>query len=914
MFHSLATDPQGIYYDLIHQYKKFFFDPNYGLLIVHRDYIINANPTMLKMLECTSPKPLLGSNVFNFLDTPIEKHMVSHTCRWETLLGSTKTLGTLSIEFNMNEDTFTAYLIAEKNTGMVYLEAIAKQLSLIFQEKYRPVLIFDSADPHSQTLLAENPAASHFFDLANEKDFRLAKVIHEKDHSGYLSYAASIQEHGSSQYPFQLKRGQHYSHGVMIQNYALTDEPNSKILCLFRDNLYHYALDEKTQFNYKRLQDYFSVTPHAMAIVDKNMVIREVNLGFMHQFKYADEAVVGETICSLITSHCKDKCLHSESTEKIYDFADRYGNISSMRVHDIPLFLEDEYIGNYLLFSEAYLPIPLDIKQLKDDLFNLSPEQVILLNEKFELVWSNINYTDYSRLFSSPDQAKDINSYLSKSSIPTLTDMVAALQRGAVEKSAQLWLYAPDGRKRLCNVTLSKLEVTVGEQLYVAIINHCQKSSEANTLLTFLAYQEPTLNLPNHIYTEYRLENLLNNVEVTQHRFTILGVRLFQSNSDYPEHLRHEVYQTAALSLSSIFDKDIQISLTDNNELLLIHKGIRSKRNAMRTLLLIQKELVLSLESHGIDVINSCSLAYAQHPQDGKTTEQLLNHLAQSFESKGASGNELQQYEAQLRSPVKREGMVLKYLREGLHKGEFYIVYQPLIDLKTKKVVGIETLLRWKNESIGNPMPEEFIPLAEKSDAIVKLGYFVIGETVRKLYKLRSKGYNLTSSINISIKQLEASDFTEQIIRVLTDYDLPASAIQFEITESISSSSHSNVMSNILALSQYGIVFNIDDFGTGYSSLKQLQSLKVKGLKIDKSLIQDIAENPESEMLVKALSAMAKNIGLKLIAEGVENKEQLELLESIGFEEAQGFLFSVPLGDQDLDQFMSENDSQLFSQ
>lgn len=912
MFHSLATDPQSIYYDLIHQYKKFFFDSNYGLLIIHRDQIINANPTMLKMLDCHSPKSLLGSNVFTYLETPVESQ-TSHTCCWETLLGSRKNLETLSIEFNMNEDTFTAILTSEEKTGMVYLEAIAKQLSLIFQERYRPVLIFDATDPQSQNLLAENPAASHFFNLSQEENFRLAKVIHEKDRSAYLAYAEQIHEHGSSQYSFQLQREGHYSHGVVIQNYALTEGPNSKVLSLFRDNLYHYALDEKTQFNYKRLQDYFSVTPHAMAIVDKNLVVREVNLGFTHQFKYADEEVIGQSIRTLIASPWEDQRLHSESTEKIYDFTDRYGNTSAMRVHDVPLFLEDEYIGNYLLFSEAYLPIPLDIKQLKEDLFNLTPEHVVLLNEGFEWVWSNINYNDYSRLFTTPEQGKDLKSYLSKSSIPIFTDMAMALQKGASSQSAQLWLYSPDGRKRLCNVTLSKLNVSEGEPMYVAIVNHYQKNSEANTLLKFLAYQEPTLNLPNHIYTKHLLEGLISNVEATQHRFCLLGVRLFQSTSDYPEALRHEVYQTAALSLSAIFDKDVQISLTDNNELLLIHKGIRSKRNAIRTLLLIQKELSLSLESHGIDVLNACSFAFAQHPQEGKTADALLNQLSQSFENKSNSGNELRQCEAQLRTPVKREGMVLKYLREGLHKGEFYIVYQPLIDLKTKKVVGIETLLRWKNENIGNPMPEEFIPLAEKSDAIVKLGYFVIGETVRKLYKLRSKGYNLTSSINISIKQLEASDFTEQIIRVLTDYDLPASAIQFEITESISASSHANVMANIMALSQYGIVFNIDDFGTGYSSLKQLQSLKVKGLKIDKSLIQDIAENPESEMLVKALSAMAKNIGLKLIAEGVESKEQLAILESIGFEEAQGFLFSVPLGEQDLDCFMNENDSQLFS-
>lgn len=913
MFRNLATDPQNIYYDLIHQYKKFFFDSNYGLVLVYKNQIVNVNPKMLKLLDCPAPNSLLGSSIFTFLETPLERQMTAQSCTWETPLGVEKCLETLFLQFNMNEGAFSAYLIGESHNEMHYLEAIAKQLALIFQEQYRPLLIFDAANPETQQLLGANHVARHFFDLEDGQNFSLSQVIHEKDYLGYQAYADTIQTYGTSQYAFQLQRDQHYSHGVVVQNYTIDQGEKTRILSLFRDNLYHHAFDEKTQFNYKRLQDYFSVTPHAMAIVDKDLVIREVNLGFTHQFKFSDEEIIGKSLCSLISGPCKDHCLHAEGNEKVYNFADRYGNNTSMRVHDVPLFLEEEYIGNYYLFSEAYLPVPLDIKQLKEDLFNLTPEHIVLLDEKFELVWSNINYSDYAKSFSSPELAKNIKSYLAKASVETFTQMAMAMANGAPFQAGQLWLYSPDGRKRLCNTTLTRLDTTDGERLYAAVVNHYQKNSESNDLIKVLAYQEPTLNLPNHVYTTNLLEGLIQSGEATQHRFSTLAIRLFQKDSDYPSELRHEVYQTAALNIAAIFEKDIEISLSDSNDLLIVHKGIRTKRNALRTLLLIQKELSLSLESHGIDVLSSCRFGFAQYPQDGKTVDALLKALTLALESKNGTSKGLQQYEAQLQAPIKREGMVLKYLREGLHKGEFYIVYQPLIDLKTKKVVGIETLLRWKNETIGNPMPDEFIPLAEKSDAIVKLGYFVIGETVRKLYKLRSKGYNLTSSINISIKQLEVADFSEQIIRVLTDYDLPPSAIQFEITESISASSHANVMANIMILSQYGIVFNIDDFGTGYSSLKQLQSLKVKGLKIDKSLIQDIAENPESEMLVKALSAMAKNIGLKLIAEGVESKEQLDILESIGFEEAQGFLFSVPLVDQDLDCFMDENDSQLFS-
>ncbi len=213
--------------------------------------------------------------------------------------------------------------------------------------------------------------------------------------------------------------------------------------------------------------------------------------------------------------------------------------------------------------------------------------------------------------------------------------------------------------------------------------------------------------------------------------------------------------------------------------------------------------------------------------------------------------------------------------------------------------------------SLAASPPKDFIPLAEKGNFIVKIGYFVIGETVRKLHSLREKGHDLSSSVNISIKQLEVADFAEKIINIMNDYELPPTSIQFEITESITASSHPNVMSNIAELTNFGMTFNVDDFGTGYSSLKQMKELKIKGLKIDHSLIQDMVEDPSDLSVVTAISAMAKNLGLRLIAEGVETKEQLETLERIGFEEAQGFLFSVPLVDKDIEKFIEETNGKL---
>lgn len=913
MFHSLATDPQSIYYSCIHQYKKFFFDSNFGMLIVHRDKIVNANPFMVKALECNSPNVLLGRPIHQFMSEPIAASLTKQTYSWFTELGNTLTFETLTIRISGDDDFYTAFLIGKEDKNSSYLSSLAKQLALIFQDGYRPALLFDSKDPRTQQLIAHNPSAEHFFDLGSDKPFSTAEIVHEKDYDGYIHYSNFIHENGSSQYPFQLKHPHYTSQGLMVQNFSLTKESDSRVLTLFTDQLSHYALDAKTRFNYKKLEDYFNVTPHAMAIVDKNMIVREINLGFIHQFKYNDEEIIGKPINAVLSSPADGQCLLGDHAEKICELVDRYGNKSAMRIHDIPLYLEDEFVGNYLLFSEACMPIALDIKQLKDDLFVLTPEHILLLDEDFEVTWSNLHYVPYSNFYKNANLSKSFGQHVTKASLNTYVEMVASLRSGDAQWYGQLWLYDLDHRKRFCNVSISQMQTESGDIHYIAVLSHYKKNIEAKELLSFLAYQDPTFNLPNHVYTEYLLENLIASSSTTHHKLSVIGIRLFQSDSHYPGELKHEVYQTAVTSLSTLFGSDIQISLTEKQDLLLVHSNIRSKRNAVQTLMLIQKELIQSLESHGIDFENCCCLGYAQYPHDGKGVNQLLAHLDQSLESKTASAELLRQYEAQRKAPANREGMVLRYLREGLHKGEFYIVYQPLIDLKTKKVVGLETLLRWKNENVGNLPPKDFIPLAEKSNAIVKLGYFVIGETVRKLYKLRNEGYDLTSSINISIKQLEAKDFSEQILRVLTDYELPASALQFEITESISASSHPNVMANIITLADFGIVFNIDDFGTGYSSLKQLQSLKVKGLKIDRSLIQDIVENAGDQTLVKALSAMAKNAGLKLIAEGVENKEQLEILEAIGFEEAQGFLFSVPLGDQDLDQFIKENDSQLFS-
>ena len=229
------------------------------------------------------------------------------------------------------------------------------------------------------------------------------------------------------------------------------------------------------------------------------------------------------------------------------------------------------------------------------------------------------------------------------------------------------------------------------------------------------------------------------------------------------------------------------------------------------------------------------------------------------------------------------------------------VYYQPKVQPSTQRVLGMEALVRWREKDGTMISPAEFIPMAEETGLIVQLGQYVLAESCKALQDIQDKfSFPLTVSVNLSPLEFKQPDIVENILNVIKTHHLLASSIEIEITETAMMTDLNSTVKKLNILKEAGLSIAIDDFGTGYSSLYYLKNLPISTLKIDKSFIDDIAIDQNDANLVETIILMAKNLGLAVVAEGVETKEQLELLEKYNCELIQGYYYAKPMPLSDL--------------
>jgi EAL domain-containing protein (putative c-di-GMP-specific phosphodiesterase class I) len=253
-------------------------------------------------------------------------------------------------------------------------------------------------------------------------------------------------------------------------------------------------------------------------------------------------------------------------------------------------------------------------------------------------------------------------------------------------------------------------------------------------------------------------------------------------------------------------------------------------------------------------------------------------------------------FDVGLRERMQRRLRMEQDLRDAVHDGQLWPAYQPVVDLRTGEMVAVEALLRWTHPRHGAISPVEFIPLAEESDLINVIGKEMLRATTRELAtRRRDQGLDLTLKVNLSTRQLDDPHLVPAVQDALANTGLPAGALCLEVTESALMRDQEAAGEVLASLRSLGVLLAIDDFGTGYSSLAQLRRLTLDTLKIDRSFITGIAESRDAAAIVTSIIAMAHAVDLTVIAEGVETAEQLDLLRSLGCDQAQGYHLGRPV-------------------
>jgi EAL domain-containing protein (putative c-di-GMP-specific phosphodiesterase class I) len=292
-------------------------------------------------------------------------------------------------------------------------------------------------------------------------------------------------------------------------------------------------------------------------------------------------------------------------------------------------------------------------------------------------------------------------------------------------------------------------------------------------------------------------------------------------------------------------------------------------------------------------------------PRDGHSVLELMRNSDVAMYSVKATGkNASAVYAPQLAGRGLEKLELESALHKAIERDELVLHYQPKVDVRSARMVGAEALMRWQR---GNTLvaPADFIPLAEESGLIVPLSEWAVREAARqaKTWQL-SFGFSDSIAVNLPSRLFERSDLVEHIHQSVSTYGVPHRSIQLEITETGLMKDLQDVIPSLHRLNEIGVEISIDDFGTGYSSLAYLTTLPISELKIDRSFVRDLGITPQSSAVVTAIIALARSLGLRVIAEGVENLRQMEVLHRLGCGVMQGFLFSRPIPPDDIEAWL----------
>ena len=293
----------------------------------------------------------------------------------------------------------------------------------------------------------------------------------------------------------------------------------------------------------------------------------------------------------------------------------------------------------------------------------------------------------------------------------------------------------------------------------------------------------------------------------------------------------------------------------------------------------------------------STSLGISIYPEDGETMEELFKNADTAmYHAKEQGGNSYQFFNTAMNTRLIERMRLERWLRQALHRAELEVYYQPQFTIDTRQVMCAEALVRWRHPELGMLAPGRFIPIAEELGLINAIDEWVLKTACAQFKEWQDAGLpQLGATVNLSAKQLQKPDFVERIAGILRETGFDPGHLEVEISESVAMRHLEQAIPNMTKLTEMGVGISIDNFGTGYSSLNYLKKLPIRKLKIDQSFIRGIATGSADKAIIGAVTAMARDMNLRVVAVGVETEEQLEFLKSTGCQEMQGFLFSRPL-------------------
>lgn len=427
---------------------------------------------------------------------------------------------------------------------------------------------------------------------------------------------------------------------------------------------------------------------------------------------------------------------------------------------------------------------------------------------------------------------------------------------------------------------------------------------EHDQALEYMAYYDSLTGLPNRAHFEKQLRRAITDAGRTEQPLTLMIIdiqRLWVVNDALGFHHGDQILKDVGGRIRKLLNPHVPVARMRGDEFAILLPG--GKEHAATVAEQIHGELAEPFVIDGLRLDISVVIGISLYPEHGHETSQVIRYADVAMHQAKKSGRNVAFYEAEHDEDNAARLTLIGDLRRAIENDDLMLHYQPKVNLRTGTVCGVEALVRWRRDGQIVP-PDKFIPLAEQTGLIKPLTEWVIGSALRQSSQWRQRGLAIPVAVNLSATSLHDTDLLARLQTLLDHWDAEASWLEFEITESAVMENPERALEVLHRLRDMGIPLFIDDFGTGYSSLVYLKKLPVDAMKIDKSFVIDMMSDNESATIVRSTIGLAHDLGLKVVAEGVENQESLDRLCALGCDTAQGYFLSKPVPADDIPAFI----------
>lgn len=538
-------------------------------------------------------------------------------------------------------------------------------------------------------------------------------------------------------------------------------------------------------------------------------------------------------------------------------------------------------------------------KKLKDILFALNQSAIVAMTDRTgKITFVNEKFIDTSQ-YTLKELIGERHSIVNSSHHPKefFKDLWKTIGTGNVWRG-EIKNRRKDGSTYWVDTTIVPFLNEKGiPYQYVSIRYDITDRKKAEEMIRHLAYNDQLTDLPNRLSFRKKLVEVISaakekNREVCLAKFNIDRLRYINDSLGY--EMGDYVLSVVAGRLKGVLPKNCMLARLGGDEFAFIFEDYEDVEKAEGIISEVQQSIQRPIEIAGQQYSLSSSVGVAYYPKHAKEATELSTKAEKALlEMRERGGGGWNVYEpGTINNSIER--MFLENeLRKSIKFSYFHLDYQPKFEIVSQEITGVEALVRWDHPDLGRIPPNQFIQIAEETRMIIALGEWVLREACRQARDWEKKGYYYSMAVNVSAVQLEEDQFLGKLTRILEEEGNRPDLLELELTESFFAD-RGEMQEVITAIRKLGVNIAIDDFGTGYSSFSYIKELPVDTLKIDRAFIKDLGDKEENRAIVEAILTVAKAVGLNVVAEGIEEREHLEILQDLGCQQGQGYYFSRP--------------------